>query len=157
MLLEGYINVKKHGDRTFHITCIGECSTSQSTTSRDLGSEAASLSTYMFQTKQPQVCRDWFWTLLLNYILFNTISNSHIFEILNTFYRRLTNYSKSSATLSLKIGRHQRQYLNWEMYSCSSNFLSCKLPDIKWMGRILAFIKSSSPDESSCHAFHATS
>lgn len=55
MLLEGYINVKKQGDRTFHITCIGGQQSSDTTLSQNLDPESVSLSTYMFQTKQPQV------------------------------------------------------------------------------------------------------
>ena len=54
MLLEGYINVKKQGDRTFHITCIGQQS-ADTNPSQNLDPESVSLSTYMFQTKQPQV------------------------------------------------------------------------------------------------------
>ena len=55
MLLEGYINVKKQGDRTFHITCIGGQQSSDKNSSQNLDPESVSLSTDMFQTKQPQV------------------------------------------------------------------------------------------------------
>ena len=55
MLLEGYINVKKQGDRTFHITCIAGQQSSDTNPSQNLDPESVSLSTYMFQTKQPQV------------------------------------------------------------------------------------------------------
>ena len=55
MLLEGYINVKKQGDRTFHVTCIGGLQSSDTNPSQNLDQESVSLSTYMFQTKQPQV------------------------------------------------------------------------------------------------------
>ena len=55
MLLEGYINVKRQGDRTFHITCICGQQSSDTNPSQNLDPESVSLSTYMFQTKQPQV------------------------------------------------------------------------------------------------------
>jgi hypothetical protein len=45
-LLKGYINLKKQGDRMFHITCIS---------GTDEPNQTVDLSTFMLQTKQPQV------------------------------------------------------------------------------------------------------
>lgn len=57
ILLKGYIIVKKQGDRTFHITCLSEntlAGNNLDSNSRSFSS--VDLTTYMIQTKQPQVC-----------------------------------------------------------------------------------------------------
>ena len=58
-LLKGYIIVKKQGDRTFHLTCLSENysavgANNNSCTDSTQG-PGLDLSTYMIQTKQPQV------------------------------------------------------------------------------------------------------
>ena len=56
ILLKGYIIVKKQGERTFHLTCLCENTISENNLSCDSQSlRSVDLSTYMFQTKQPQV------------------------------------------------------------------------------------------------------
>ena len=58
-MLKGYIIVKKQGDRTFHLTCLSENysavgANNNSCTDSTQG-PGLDLSTYMIQTKQPQV------------------------------------------------------------------------------------------------------
>jgi hypothetical protein len=55
-LLKGYINLKKQGDRMFHITCIS---------GTDEPNQTVGLSTFMLQTKQPQVNSSYY--LAVNY------------------------------------------------------------------------------------------
>jgi hypothetical protein len=89
MLLEGYINVKKQGDRTFHITCICEISSEQSISSSS-SSGSVSLSTYMFQTKLPQVC------CLSSHFSHVAVVFSVLYRLREGFFRLI-----SSATLSV--------------------------------------------------------
>lgn len=50
--LKGYINLKKQGERMFHITCIS--GTDEPSNPHNLN-QTVGLSTFMLQTKQPQV------------------------------------------------------------------------------------------------------
>lgn len=53
-LLKGYINLKKQGDRMFHITCIS---------GTDEPNQTVGLSTFMLQTKQPQVNSSYYFVI----------------------------------------------------------------------------------------------